>query len=443
MRPGTPVLALSILLSVAGCSGGEPPEPGGWDEVGGTPDEHLGSGLGERRQATVVRSHFGNTPDGQQVDLYTLTNARGMEVRVMTYGGIILSLKVPDTTGELGDVVLGYDDLEGYLANSPYFGAIIGRYGNRIGGAAFGLDGQKYELAANDGPNHLHGGVRGFDKVVWDAEAHRGEAGLGVVFSRTSPDGEEGYPGNLEVRITYTLTEANELIFDYYGVTDRPTPVNLTQHTYFNLAGDGVRDILDHELTLNADRFTPVDDGLIPTGELAPVDRTPFDFREPRPVGLAIRADHVQIARGGGYDHNFVLNRGGEGHADAAAARTGEGDPAAGTAWRGEGGQAAGTAREGESGSPSWAARVFEPSTGRVMEVFTTEPGVQFYSGNFLDGSLTGKGGAVYHHRYGFCLETQHYPDSPNQPVFPSTILRPGQEYRSRTVYAFGVVANR
>jgi aldose 1-epimerase len=411
MRTIACLLALLLLAPATGCSRGERSTA---DQEGG---------------ARVERSVFGRTPDGRQVDLFTLTNAQGMEVRVITYGGIIVSLRVPDRTGELGDVVLGYDDLEGYLAESPYFGAIIGRYGNRIGGAAFELDGVRYELAANDGSNHLHGGIRGFDKVAWDAEAFRREQECGVVFSRTSPDGEEGYPGNLEVRVTYTLTDANELIFDYYAVTDRPTPVNLTQHTYFNLEGDGARDILDHELTLHADRFTPVDEGLIPTGELAPVDGTPFDFRVSRPVGLRIGADHPQIRRGGGYDHNFVLNREGEGMGGSDA--SGEGDPPGRTSAGGAAGKAA------EPLMP--AVRVFAPGTGRFMEVHTTEPGVQFYSGNFLDGSLTGKGGAVYHHRFGFCLETQHFPDSPNQPTFPSTILRLGQEYRSRTVYEFGV----
>jgi aldose 1-epimerase len=353
--------------------------------------------------ATVERQPFGETPEGIPVDLYTLTNSHGMEVRAMTYGGIILSLKVPDREGKLGDVVLGYDTLDGYLESSPYFGAIIGRYGNRIGGAKFTLDGVEYSLAANDGPNALHGGVKGFDKVVWQAEPFEKDDGVGVVFSHTSPDGDEGYPGTLEATVTYTLTDDDELIFDYHAVTDKATPVNLTQHTYFNLAGDGSGDILNHEMMLNASHFTPVDSTLIPTGEIRSVEGTPFDFTTPTAIGARIDADNEQIRFGGGYDHNFVLDR-------------------------------------DENEGMVLAARVYEPTTGRVMEVFTTEPGVQFYSGNFLDGSITGKEGHVYAHRTGFCLETQHFPDSPNQPDFPSTILRPGEEYSSRTVYKFSTL---
>lgn len=352
----------------------------------------------------MVLSPFDTTPDGEAVSLVTLVNVHGMEVRAMSYGGIILSLKVPDRDGTLGDVALGYDHLAGYLAETPYFGAIIGRYGNRIGGARFDLDGESYVLEANNGPNHLHGGLAGFDKVVWDAEPFENEEGVGVVFSRTSPDGEEGYPGNLSAEVTYTLTDGNELIFDYLATTDAATPVNLTQHTYFNLAGHGGGDVLGHRLTIDASRYTPVDGGLIPTGEMAPVEGTPFDFRSPHLVGERIGVDHPQITFGGGYDHNWVLDR--EGVAEGALAP---------------------------------AVRVEEPASGRIMEVFTTEPGLQFYSGNFLDGSITGKDGAVYRFRNGFCLETQHYPDSPNQASFPSTILRPGEEYRSRTVYRFSV----
>jgi aldose 1-epimerase len=350
----------------------------------------------------VGKQPFGATPDGVPVDVYTLTNAGGVEVRAISYGGIILSLRVPDRDGKLGDVVLGCDTLDGYLEDSSYLGAIIGRYGNRIAGGRFTLDGQGYSLAVNNGPNALHGGLVGFDKVVWRAESFHNDEGVGVVFSYTSPDGDEGYPGTLEVRVTYTLTDANQLIFDYHAVTDRATPVNLTQHSYFNLAGDGAGDILGHELMLNASHFTPIDSTLIPTGEIRSVAGTPFDFRTPSAIGARIDADDEQIRFGGGYDHNFVLER-------------------------------------DESESPALAARVYEPTSGRVMEVFTTEPGVQFYSGNFLDGTITGKDGQLYRHRSGFCLETQHYPDSPNRPEFPSTILRPGQEYRSRTVYAFSV----
>jgi aldose 1-epimerase len=336
------------------------------------------------------------------VTLFTLANAHGMELRAVSYGGIILSLQVPDREGRLGDVALGYDDLAGYLAETPYFGAIIGRYGNRIGGASFPLDGEAYSLAANDGTNHLHGGRVGFDKVVWNTEPFENEEGVGVVFSRTSPDGEEGYPGNLSVQVTYTLTDRNELIFDYLATTDAATPVNLTQHTYFNLAGHGSGDVLGHHLLINASRYTPVDEGLIPTGELAPVEGTPFDFRTSHTIGERIESDDIQMVRGGGYDHNWILDR-----------------------------------EEAGEGEPTLAVRVEEPTSGRLMAVYTTEPGVQFYSGNFLDGSITGKDGVVYTHRTGFCLETQHFPDSPNQPGFPSTILRPGEEYRSRTVYRF------
>lgn len=312
--------------------------------------------------------------------------------------------------------MLGYDDLGGYLEETPYFGAIIGRYGNRIGAARFALDGSEYELAANNGPNHLHGGLVGFDKVVWDAESFEGVEGIGIVFSRISPDGEEGYPGNLSVQVSYTLTPDNRLIFDYLATTDAPTPVNLTQHTYFNLAGDGARDILGHRVIIRALHYTPVDEGLIPTGELATVVGTPFDFRNARAIGDRIAEDHPQLRFGGGYDHNFVLDRP---MPPPLVSDPGEGLP--------------------DLSELVPAIYVVEPTSGRVMEVYTSEPGVQFYSGNFLDGSITGKGGATYEHRFGFCLETQHFPDSPNQPDFPSTILGPGEEYRSRTVYAFSV----
>jgi aldose 1-epimerase len=349
----------------------------------------------------VTKAAFGTTGDGKSVELYTLTNARGIEVRAMTYGGIIISLRVPDKDGQFNDVVLGYDNLNGYLTASPYFGAIIGRYGNRIAKGRFTLDGKEYTLATNNGPNHLHGGLKGFDKVVWQAESFESQDGVGVVFTYTSPDGEEGYPGNLKTKVTYTLTDQNELIFDYQATTDKATPVNLTQHTYFNVAGDGKRDILGHELLLNSDHFTPIDKTLIPTGEIRSVKGTPFDFTQPTAIGARINEKDEQLIFGLGYDHNFVLTRKGAGL--------------------------------------SLAARVYEPTSGRVMEVYTTEPGVQFYSGNFLDGTITGKQGHVYKQRYGFCLETQHFPNSPNQPNFPSTILRPGQTYQSRTVYKFSV----
>ena len=349
----------------------------------------------------IKKESFGKTKDGQAVDLYTFSNASGMEVRAMTYGGIILSIKVPDRNGKFDDVTLGFDSLEPYLANSTFFGALVGRYGNRIGKARFKLDGKEYKLAVNNGPNALHGGLKGFDKVIWQAESFDKPEGVGVVFRYTSPDGEEGYPGTLQVLVTYTLTDKNELTLDYHATTDKATPVNLTNHAFFNLAGPGVRDILDHQMMINADNTTPVDSTLIPTGEIKSVEGTPFDFRKPTAIGARIDANDQQIKYGPGYDHNFVLNRKGEGL--------------------------------------SLAARVAEPTTGRVMEVSTTEPAVQFYTGNFLDGTLTGKGGHVYKRRYAFCLETQHFPDSPNKPSFPSTILKPGETYTSKTVYAFSV----
>jgi aldose 1-epimerase len=349
----------------------------------------------------VTRQPFGKTAEGTAVESFILTNAAGMEVRAITYGGIITSLRVPDRNGHFDDVALGHDSLDGYTRNnSPYFGAIIGRYANRIAGASFTLDGRTYALAANNGPNHLHGGKRGFDKVVWQGEEFRDGADVGVVFRYTSPDGEEGYPGTLQLRVTYRLTDRNELAVDYFATSDKPTPVNLTQHTYFNLTG-GRSDVLDHELTIDADRFTPIDPTLIPIGTLAPVAGTPFDFRKPARIGERIRSEDEQLQRGRGYDHNFVVNR--------------------------------------TNGGLVHAARVREATTGRVLDVSTTEPGMQFYSGNFLDGTITGKSGVAYVQRFGFCLETQHFPDSPNKPDFPSTILRPGQEYRSQTVFAFSV----
>ena len=385
-------LGLFALISAVSC-GGESPEPeSGMDAPPG------------RRTPVVTSEPFGEMPDGRMVELYTLKNANGVEIRAITYGGIILSIHTPDRDAHFDDIVLGYDDLEGYLTETPYFGAIIGRYGNRIAQGRFSLDGDSFELATNNEPNHLHGGLKGFDKVVWEAESFLGQEGVGVVFRYTSPHLEEGYPGTLEVRVTYTLTDDNRLVVDYHATSDRATPVNLTQHTYFNLAGDGSGDILGHELQLAASHYTPVDATLIPTGEIAPVAGTPFDFTSPMAIGARIRQDDEQLVSGLGYDHNFVLDRG-----------------------------------EASQSDLYQAARVHEPATGRVLEVYTTEPGIQFYSGNFLDGSITGKVGHIYHHRYGFCLETQHYPDSPNQPDFPSTILRPGQEYSSRTVYAFGV----
>ena len=356
-------------------------------------------------QQTLVRLQqgpYGRTPDNQLVERITLRNLNGVEVTVVTLGGIITSIKTPDRFGSIDDVVLGFDTLEPYFDRSPYFGSIIGRYGNRIANARFTLDGATYTLAKNNGPHHLHGGVRGWDKVVWAAEPFQHDTGVGVKLSYTSADGEEGYPGRVKGDVTYTLTDANALVVDYYAVTTQATVINLTQHSYFNLAGLQANDVLAHELTIHADRYLPVNATLIPTGEIAPVEGTPFDFRTPHPIGARIDAAHEQIVRGGGYDHNFVVNRSGPGLAPAA--------------------------------------RVVEPMTGRTLEVATMEPGLQFYTGNFLDGTLTGKGGRLYQRRGGFCLETQHYPDSPNQPAFPSTVLRPGEAYRSQTVFQFGVV---
>ena len=348
---------------------------------------------------TVTRAPFGTTKAGKPVESFTLKNANGIELTAISYGGIITSLKTPDNAGKFADIVLGFNDMAGYETPPPYFGAIIGRYGNRIAKGRFTIDGKEYKLATNNGPNHLHGGNVGFDKVIWKAEPIAGKNA--IAFSYTSPDGDEGYPGALTMRVTYELTDKNELIVEYNATTTKTTPVNLTQHSYFNLAGEGNGDILGHELMLNADRYTPVSDALIPTGQLAPVQGTPFDFRKPTAIGARINNDDVQLKNGQGYDHNWVINRTGPGL--------------------------------------QLAARVVEPKSGRTLEVSTTEPGIQFYAGNFLDGTLKGKSGKPYPKRSGFCLETQHYPDSPNQPSFPSTLLKPGQQYHSQTVFKFGV----
>lgn len=386
MSAGHAVLAVAgILLFVSGGSAGPHSKPD---------PAHAAA------KPAMTRAPFGRMADGTVIESFTLRNARGLEVRAITYGAIIVSLRVPDRAGRFDDVVLGYDDLAGYLRQSPYFGAVVGRYGNRIAKGRFTLDGKTYALATNNGPNHLHGGVKGFDKVVWKGEPTSTADAASVTFRYTSPDGEEGYPGTLSARVTYTLTDRDELSFEYEATTDKPTPVNLTQHSYFNLAGAG-RDILGHELTIDADRFTPVDATLIPTGQLAPVSGTPLDFRRPTLIGARIGQDDEQLRHGGGYDHNFVLNRNGVGLVHAA--------------------------------------RLVDPGSGRTLDIQTTEPGVQFYSGNFLDGTITGKGGSVYARRSGLCLETQHFPDSPNKPGFPSTIVRPGKPYRSKTVLTFGV----
>jgi aldose 1-epimerase len=351
-------------------------------------------------KAGVLKTAFGQTKEGVPVDQYTLTNRRGMIAKVITYGATLTDLIVPDRTGTPGDVVLGYDKLEPYLAGVPYFGSTVGRVGNRIAKARFTLDGKTYQLATNNGPNHLHGGVKGFDKVVWKAETVPGAGAASVRFTYRSADGEEGYPGNLDATVVYTLTDENELRLDYTATTDKATPVNLTNHSYFNLAGDGSGDILGHVLMIAADQYTPVDDTLIPTGELKPVKGTVFDFTAPTAIGARIAK--VPIAPPVGYDHNFVIRP-----ADAAA-------------------------------GPRLAARVFDPKSGRIMEVLTTEPGVQFYSGNFLDGTLKSRHGVPYTKHAAFCLETQHFPDSVNHPNFPSAILRPGETYRTTTIYKFG-----
>ena len=341
--------------------------------------------------------------DFDSIELFTLRNSKGTEVKITNYGATVTSIRGADREGVFADIALGYDRVEGYMnaVDKPYLGAIVGRYGNRIARGAFTLDGQTYSLARNNGPNHLHGGMIGFDKVVWAAHPITGPDYAGLELTYHAKDGEEGYPGNLQIKVTYKLTEANELLIEYEATTDKATPVNLTNHTYFNLAGEGNGTILDHVLLINADHFTPVDETLIPTGEIIPVKGTPFDFTTAKAIGRDIGQDHEQLRFGLGYDHNFVLNK------------------------------------DGQPGGMTLAASVYEPTSGRFMEVFTEEPGVQFYSGNFLDGRLRGKAGEPYLHRGGFCLETQHYPDSPNQPTFPNTILRPGETYRTRSAFRF------
>jgi aldose 1-epimerase len=349
---------------------------------------------------SIDKQSFGQTADGTAVDIYTLKNTAGAEVRITNYGGIVVSLKVPDKNGKFDDVVLGYDNLDGYLKNnSPYMGALIGRYANRIAKGKFSLNGKQYQLAVNNGPNHLHGGIKGFDKVVWTAKPLRVANGAALKLTYVSKDGEENYPGNLTATVIYTLTDANELRIDYSATTDKRTIVNLTSHSYFNLAGQGNGDILKHTLFMNASRFTPTDAGSIPTGELKGVRGTPFDFMKATEIGARIDQDDQQLKFGQGYDHNFVLNKQGK--------------------------------------RLTLAARVYEPTTGRTMQVYTTEPGMQLYAGNFLDGSITGKEGKVYNRRYGFCLEAQHFPDSPNEPKFPSVVLNPGGRYTQTTIYKF------
>jgi aldose 1-epimerase len=346
-----------------------------------------------------IRSEpFGETAEGTPIERYTLTNANGLQAEIMTYGGTLLALRVPDRAGALGDIVLGFDTLAPYLADHPFFGALVGRFCNRIAGAQFTLNGTTYSLARNDGVNHLHGGPHGFHRAIWQASERRSEEGPSLALHYLSRDGEEGYPGNLSVDVVYTLTDQNALRIDYSATTDRDTVLNLTHHAYFNLAGG---DILGHELELDGTRFLPIDETLIPIGELRPVQDTPMDFTTPTPIGARINADDEQVRRGQGYDHTWVLDK--------------------------------------PAGALGHAARVYAPDSGRVLDVTTTSPGVQFYSGNMLDGSLAGKGGTIYTRNSGLCLETQHFPDSPNQPQFPSTVLRPGETYSQTTIFEFSV----
>ncbi len=349
----------------------------------------------DRMQAGIVKQAFGKTTDGTQVDIYTLTNANGLKAKVMTYGAILTELDVPDRQGKLADVVLGFDDLDSYLRGHPFFGATVGRYANRIAGGKFTLDGKEYKLAVNNGPNSLHGGIKGFDKAVWKAAVLASSENPAVKFSYTSADGEEGYPGEVQATVTYTLTNKNELKIDYTATTTKATPINLTNHSYFNLTG-GPDNIREHELTLNADRYTPADETLIPKGKLESVKGTPLDFTQPKTIGSRIRELPAFIS---GYDHNYVIN--------------------------------------GDGKSLTLTAKVKEPHSGRVMEMLTTEPGVQLYTSNFMDGSVKGKGGIAYKKHQAFCLEAQHFPDSPNQSQFPSTILKPGETYKQATIYKF------
>ncbi len=349
----------------------------------------------------VKKSVFGKMPDGQSIDLYTLTNKNGVQVSITNYGGTIVSIIVPDRNGKMADIALGFDSLQGYLGNEPFMGATVGRYANRIAGGTFKLDGKDYHTPLNDGPNTLHGGPQGFDKKVWKAREVAG-AHPSVEMTYVSKDGEEGFPGDLTAKVVFTLDDENALKIDYKATTDKDTVLNLTNHSYFNLDGQGNGDILKQEMMINADRFTPVDSHLIPTGELESVQGTPFDFRKSTPIGLRIENKDDQLNLGHGYDHNFVLNRKGPGL--------------------------------------SLAARATDPASGRVLEVLTTQPGIQFYTGNFLDGTIHGKGGKVYIHRAAFCLETQHFPDSPNHPKFPTAELKPGQTYHQVTVFKFSTV---
>lgn len=351
-----------------------------------------------QKKAMITKQPFGKTTDGTPVDIYTLTNAKGMEARIMTYGGIVVSLKTPDRNGKFDDVELGFDSLDPYLKGHPFFGALVGRYGNRIAKGKFTIDSKEYKLLVNNGENHLHGGKLGFDKRVWKAKEGKSAEGLTLELKYTSADMEEGYPGKLDVTVVYTLTNDNGLKIAYTAKTDKPTHVNMTNHSYFNLAGEGNGDILNHEMMINADRSTKVDKGLIPTGELANIKGTALDFTAPMKIGARIDSSEEQMQIGQGYDHNYVINGGGK--------------------------------------SLTLAARVSEPTSGRVMEVWTDQPGVQLYTGNHVNVAA-GKGGKPYGKRSGFCLETQHFPDTPNKPEFPTTLLKPGETYRTTTIYKF------
>ncbi|MCC6724583.1 MAG: galactose mutarotase [Saprospiraceae bacterium] len=359
----------------------------------------------KKTRALIEKASWGNLPDGTAIDIYTLTNKNGLAAKITNYGGIVVSLSTPDRNGKMEDVVLGYETLDEYVKDNPYFGCIVGRYANRIANGQYDLGGKTYKLAKNDGENHLHGGQKGFDKVVWEAvpDTSKGEASLNLTY--VSPDMEEGYPGNLEVRVVYTLTNENALKITYFATPDKQTHVNLTNHSYFNLTGDAKRDILDHELSLTANGFLPVDAGLIPTGSLTSLNGSAFDFRKPKKIGADINAGHEQLKLGQGYDHCWVLSN----------------------------------IQTANMKNP--AASLFEPTSGRYMEVYTTEPAIQFYSGNFLDGKYKGKGGVVYQDRWGLCLETQHFPDTPNrsQNEWPCTVIMPGSHYASTTIYKFSV----
>lgn len=352
-----------------------------------------------QEKLAITKSEFGKTKDSTTIELYTLKNANGVEMDVITYGGRITSLKVPNKDGKLENVILGFDTIEDYQNDNPFFGALIGRYGNRIAKGKFTLNGEEFTLATNDGSNHLHGGVNGFDRVVWTAKPIEGIENSSLQLVYRSKDGEEGYPGNLKVTVTYTLTKDNAVEVTYEATTDKTTVVNLTQHAYFNLTGDFSKDILNHDVVINADAFLPVDETLIPTGEIKKVEGTPFNFNSSKKIGKDINADNEQLKRGKGYDHCWVLN--------------------------------------GEKGNMRFVASAYDETSGRFMEIFTEEPAIQFYTGNFLDGTLPMVNGGTYAHRTGFCLETQHYPDSPNQANFPSTVLNPGETYKTKTTFKF------